>query len=505
MRNSPDLEFFTYQISIDTSASQPQYIQVSQQIIQAIQRNYFKKGTLLPGTRLLSKLLKIHRNTAVAIYNELASQGWVEIIPNKGTFVLEPLQNNLKIKANSQKIHEIFTVANHTGFHFEKSFHLASTSEFSNATYSINDGKPDIRLHPVSEFNRWYSAAMKRKMLPKKWDKLSEKSNSFFQTQLCNYLNATRGFRISPQNILNTRSTEMSLYIVSQLLIKKNELVLVGNLSNYASNMIFQEAGAIIKTIPVDEEGLDISYIKKNFGNQKIRCVYICANRDYPTTIKLSAERRLQLLQLAKEIGFAIIEDDYDYDFQFEGIAMLPLASTDTHGMIIYLGKLGQSLFPSFQTGFVVAPENLISEAKNYLQLLDKQGDLIQEQMLSELIHEGEIHRLMKKNNVIYKRRRDCLFKHLDTYFKESLVWKKPSGGLAIWVQFEPKIPLVKLAAEAEKNDLFLPKTILYQDKNRCAIRFGYGHLEEEEIEIVVKKLKEAYVTVVKKLSSEYI
>ena len=94
----------------------------------------------------------------------------------------------------------------------------------------------------------------------------------------------------------------MSLYIVSQLLIKKNELVLVGSLSNYASNMIFQEAGAFIKTIPVDDEGLDIAFIKKNFENQKIRCVYICANRDYPTTIKLSAERRLQLLQLAKEV-----------------------------------------------------------------------------------------------------------------------------------------------------------------------------------------------------------
>jgi GntR family transcriptional regulator/MocR family aminotransferase len=47
-------------------------------------------------------------------------------------------------------------------------------------------------------------------------------------------------------------------------------------------------------------------------------------------------------------------------------------------------GKAWTSLFPSFQTGFVVAPENLISEAKNYLQMLD-QGDLTQEQMLSEI------------------------------------------------------------------------------------------------------------------------
>jgi GntR family transcriptional regulator/MocR family aminotransferase len=161
--------------------------------------------------------------------------------------------------------------------------------------------------------------------------------------------------------------------------------------------------------------------------------------------------------------------------------------------MVIYLGKLGQSLFPSFHTGFVVAPENLISEAKNYLQLLDKQGDLIQEQMLSELISEGEIYRLKKKNIIIYKQRRDSLCYYLNYYFEALMTWEIPLGGLAIWLQFAKTISLVKLAEEAEKLDLFLPKTILYQDKNTCAIRFGFGHLNEEEIEIVIKKLKSAY------------
>ena len=493
MIDSPVNTLFKQLIDFDKSMPQPVYIQVSQQIINAIQRKYVTKGTMLPGTRVLGRLLKIHRNTAVAIYEELASQGWVEIIPNKGTFVLESALQTANITAPSQKINGANTYAKSTGFHFQKSFHLASTVQLTNAAYTINDGKPDLRLHPVHEFTRWYSASMKRKTLIKKWNRPNESSYSLFQTQLCNYLNTTRGFHIKPKNLISTRSTEMSLYIVSQLLIKQNDIVLVGQLSNYASNMIFQQADATIKTIPVDTDGLDVEYIKKHFVKRSIRCVYICAHRDYPTGVKFSAERRLELLELAKEYEFAIIEDDYDYDLQFEGSAMLPMASADANGMVIYLGKLGQSFFPSFQTGFVVAPENLISEAKNYLQLLDKQGDLIQEQMLSELINEGEIYRLMKKNIVIYKQRRDVLCKLLTEYFAEIAQWNIPSGGLAIWLQFEPKISLVKLAEEAEKNDLFLPKIILYQDKNTCAIRFGFGHLDKDEIAPVIKKLKKAY------------
>ncbi|AUC85907.1 GntR family transcriptional regulator [Polaribacter sp. ALD11] len=499
MIDSPVNTLLQQLIDFDKSIPQPVYIQVSQQIINAIQRRYLSKGTILPGTRVLGQILKIHRNTAVAIYEELASQGWVEIIPNKGTFVLEPEQKSSKIKVPSQKINQAYTTAKTTGFPFQKSFHLASTSQLTAAKYTINDGKPDLRLHPVNEFTRWYSAAMKRKTLIKKWNSPNESSYSLFQTQLCNYLNATRGFHISSNNLINTRSTEMSLYIVSQLLIKQNDVVLVGNLSNYAANMIFQEANATIKTIPVDANGLDVDYIRKHFIKGSIRCVYVCAHRDYPTMVKLSVERRLALLQLAAAYGFAIIEDDYDYDFQFDGSAMLPMASADTNGMVIYLGKLGQSLFPSFQTGFVVAPVNLISEAKNYLQLLDKQGDLIQEQMLSELINEGEIYRLMKKNIVIYKQRRDCLCKLLTHYFSEIAQWKIPSGGLAIWLQFQSNTSLVQLAEEAEKNDLFLPKTVLYQDKNTCAIRFGFGHLALEEIEPIIIKLKNAYNKVTKK------
>ncbi|ALJ05749.1 GntR family transcriptional regulator [Pseudalgibacter alginicilyticus] len=496
--NSPVDQLLKQLVQFDKCSPQPVYIQIAQQIINAIQRGYLSIGTVLPGTRVLSRLLKIHRNTVVAVYEELASQGWVEIIPNKGTFILMPEQTTAPIKATTQQLDQVYENSKKPGFPFQPSFNLASTLQTSKARYSINDGTPDLRLHPVHQFSRWYSAAMKRKSLISKWNRTTQVFHSVFETQLCNYLNATRGFHIKPNNLISTRSTEMSLYIVSRLLIKPKDVVIVGHLSNYAANMIFQQAGANIKTIPIDSNGLDIDYIRTHFVKDSVRCVYVCAHRHYPTSVTLSAERRLKLLELAKAYQFAIIEDDYDYDFQFEGSAMLPMASADANGVVVYLGKLGQSLFPSFQTGFVVATESLISEAKNYLQLLDKQGDIVQEQMLTELIYEGEIYRLIKKNVMVYKQRRDSLEMYLTRYFKDLITWEKPSGGLAIWLQFKYNISLVKLAEAAENYDLFLPKTILYQDRDTCAIRFGYGHLNEEEIESVIIKLKQAYNTVFK-------
>src|SRR5690606_22439408 len=124
--------------------------------------------------------------------------------------------------------------------------------------------------------------------------------------QLCNYLNATRNFRSNPHNILITRSTEMSLYLISQLLIKPNDVVLVGNLSNFAANMIFSQAKAVIKTIPVDENGLAIDFIRENFTKNSIRLIYCTPNRHYPTTYSLRDRKSTRLNSSHVKISYAV-------------------------------------------------------------------------------------------------------------------------------------------------------------------------------------------------------
>lgn len=155
MASSPLLSIIQKNINFDKSKTQAVYIQAAQNFIGLFQRKIILEKTKLPGTRALAKTLEIHRNTAVAIYDELASQGWVDIKPNKGTFVSvrKTSSNN---KKNKTDFSTKSTISETTGFHFQKSFHLASTVQSTEAKYSVNDGKPDLRLHPVNQFTRWY-------------------------------------------------------------------------------------------------------------------------------------------------------------------------------------------------------------------------------------------------------------------------------------------------------------------------------------------------------------
>ena len=129
--------------------------------------------------------------------------------------------------------------------------------------------------------------------------------------------------------------------------------------------------------------------------------------------------------------------------------------------------------------------------------MIDKQGDFILENVLAEMIHEGEIHRLLKKSVKTYKSRRDLFCEQLKNTFKKQIQWEKPNGGLAVWINFTPQVSLTRLAKEAQKQDLDLPKHLLYQSQEMCGLRLGFGHLNEEEIPIVISKLKKAYDAVI--------
>ncbi len=480
--SSPVLDLFSSFVTIDRQSVQPIYVQVSQQVINAIQRGYLLVGTKLPGTRALSNLLNVHRKTVIAIYSELEAQGWIEVKPNKGTFVIQQVGELLRERPY-QKLVSLAKYPTETGYFFRKSTVLDSPYELSDCSLQFNDGQPDMRLTQMQNLSSLYSASLKRKSNIRRIRRYNQEGSAYFKEQLSNYLNFSRGLHISKNNLLITRSVEMSLYIISQILLSHGDKVLVGELSMFSANMVFQRMGATVLTIPIDENGVDVDYIRDCFKPGDIRMVYITPHHHYPTTVTLSAQRRMDLLQLAVAYGFVILEDDYDSDFQYEPSAVMPLASADLDGMVVYVGSFGKSLAPAFRTGFVVAPDNLMAEMRKYLGIIDRQGDIIMEQALGEMIEEGEIHRHLKKSLKVYRERRDLCCAILETAFKDQVSFQKPTGGLALWTKWNSDLPLLQLANLCAKEDVFIPKNLLYQNRKITAIRLGFGHLDSSEIE----------------------
>ncbi|TWR31428.1 PLP-dependent aminotransferase family protein [Mucilaginibacter pallidiroseus] len=486
---SPVSLAFSSFITIERQSATPVYLQIAQQVTNAIQRGYLPVGTKLPGTRLLSLQLQVHRKTAIAAAAELEAQGWLQLVPNKGTYVVSK-QALVKLQRPKQNMPLLNSYPVQTGYSVKQSQILDAPFEYQNCTYYFTDGTPDVRLTAIKELSGMYTASMTRRRTLSKLQYHSADTDQYFKRQLSNYLNLTRGLRISPANLLCTSSKEMGLYLIAQLLLSAGDTVVVGELGHFGANMVFQNAGASLKTIPVDEEGICTDHLAKLCERTTVRMVYVNSQHHYPTTVTLGASRRMELLNLAGKYGFIIIEDDHDFEFQYGRSVSMPLASADNNGMVVYLGTFGNSLAPGFRTGFIVAPQNLIHELQKHLLLMDKKENVIAELVLGEMIEEGNIHRHLKKTLKIYQQRRDALCQILEDNFKDTVSFTKPDGGLALWSVWSTQNSLLDVSRKCAAKGLFIPKTLLYQNKKLTAMRIGFGHMDETEMKSSLEILK---------------
>jgi len=65
--------------------------------------------------------------------------------------------------------------------------------------------------------------------------------------------------------------------------------------------------------------------------------------------------------------------------------------------------------------------------------------------------------------------------------FGNEVNYQVPSGGLAYWINWQSPINLLRQSQECAKNELLIPRTLLYQNKHITAMRIGFGHLTPEE------------------------
>ncbi len=100
----------------------------------------------------------------------------------------------------------------------------------------------------------------------------------------------------------------------------------------------------------------------------------------------LAPGRRLSLLSMCQGPRIAVLEDDYDHEFHYDGRPVLPLASADDAGVVLYVGTLSKILAPGLRIGFVVAPEPLIERLAGDPDARRSTSDRAVERAVAELL-----------------------------------------------------------------------------------------------------------------------
>jgi GntR family transcriptional regulator / MocR family aminotransferase len=444
-----------WQLAIDLTrgpagdVEQPLFLRLARAISDDVRRGRLKPGDALPGSRTLAEQLGVHRNTVLAAYAELAAEGWIATTPAAGTFVSTALPD-VEARRFAKSAPPRKTLPQKLGFALrEKERQLPAVPSAylpppiknpihraarAAAPLAMSGGVPDVRLLPTVALARAY-----RRALARHGDSLlnygDARGHASLRAAVAGMLSALRGVAADVDDVMITRGSQQALDLVARALLQPGDVVAVEALGYRPAWEALAHNGARLVPVPVDAQGLDVDALGKLAERQPLRAVYVTPHHQYPTTAVLAAGRRLQLLALARAHRFAVIEDDYDFEFHYDGKPVLPLASADVDGVVVYIGTLSKILAPGLRLGFLVAPRPLLERVTELRLAIDRQGDHAIEHAVAELIDDGELQRHARRMRRVYQKRRDALVASLTQHLGDALELSPAPGGMALWAR----------------------------------------------------------------------
>jgi GntR family transcriptional regulator / MocR family aminotransferase len=486
---------WSFPIALEDAArgGEPIFLRIARAVTDDVRRGRLRPGDPLPGTRALAETLGVHRNTVLAAYRELVAEGWATASAARGTFVSRELPD----AAPRRFAAPVTEPPARVGYDLAPAPPVwRSTSgppSLARGVLSLSGGIPDVRLVPTAALARAFRRALRtdaRALLGYG----DPRGPLALRNALASMLSVSRGLASSGENVIVTRGSQMALDLVARTLVAPGDLVLVEALGYRPAWVAMRSAGARVVGVPLDGRGIKTDAIAKVASQQKIRAVYVTPHHQYPTTVALSAGRRIELLALAARHRFAVIEDDYDHEFHYDGRPILPLASADRAGVVIYVGTLSKVLAPGLRIGYVVAPAPLLERLALLRASVDRQGDLPVEAAVAELLEDGEVQRHIRRARRIYEERRDLLVELLRSSLGSALAFDSPAGGTALWAKIDASIDVDAWYERGLTAGVaFQPARVFAVDgRSKNHARFGFAQLDPAELREAVKRLARA-------------
>jgi GntR family transcriptional regulator/MocR family aminotransferase len=476
-------------LDVDRGAALPPFLQIARALAADIQRGRLRPGDRLPGSRRLADDLDVHRNTVLAALAELIAEGWIETTPGRGTFVTRALPPG-RARPSSRRLAIRPHVPARVPFALPDAPPPYRQPLLPRGTLNLSSGAPDVRLVPVNAIGRAYRHAIAlggRNLLAYG----DPEGHPALRSALAAMLSATRGLAVGADDVFVTRGSQMALTLTARALVRPGDVVAVEQIGYRPAWEAFRAAGATLVPIPVDAGGIDVDALARVTSRTAVRAVYVTPHHQYPTTATLKAARRLALIALAREQRIAIVEDDYDYEFQYEGRPVLPLASADSTGLVVYIGTLSKILAAGLRIGYIVAPQPLLRSAAAIRSLLDIQGDLPTEAAIAALIDQGELQRHVARVRRIYANRREILAASLRRAFGDDVEFTMPAGGMALWVRFRMAVDLDAWARRSLERGVwwYTGRRYAFDGHAIPFARFSFAWLNERELPDAVRRL----------------
>jgi GntR family transcriptional regulator/MocR family aminotransferase len=222
------------------------------------------------------------------------------------------------------------------------------------------------------------------------------------------HVGVSRGVRADAEDVLVTSGSQQAIDLVARVLLAPGDVVAVENPGYPPPRNAFAALGCRIVGVPVDAEGLVVDALPDD-----ARLVYVCPSHQFPLGMVMSLRRRRALLDWAERVDAAIVEDDYDSEFRFDGRPVEPLHRLDTTGRVLYVGSFSKVLLPTLRLGFVIAPPPLHAALHKAKHVADWHTSVPLQATTAAFIDKGHLGRHIRRMRGVYTDRHLAVLREL--------------------------------------------------------------------------------------------
>lgn len=363
---------------------------------------------------------------------------------------------------------------------------------------SFAGGIPDPALFPAAAFQAAYANAL----TPGQQDKALQYSVSEGYLPLRQWLAehmAGIGVECDVDNILITSGSQQALDYLGKLMLSPGDTALVNWPTYLGALAAFNAYEPRFDRLDLGVNHAVADYnARAEAAGGRVKFAYLSADFSNPTGETVDAAGRARLLEMAKELDCAIIEDGAYQALRYDGEAIAPILAMELAEKgdleacrTIYCGSFSKTLSPGLRVGWIVAAKPVISKLVLMKQAADLHSPTIN-QMAIHGVAEACFDDHVAKLRAAYSARRDAMLAALAEHMPDGVDWTRPEGGMFVWITLPKGMDGAELLDRAirEERVAFVPGGAFFADRSGGnTIRLSFSNSDEATIAEGVSRL----------------
>ena len=295
-----------------------------------------------------------------------------------------------------------------------------------------------------------------------------------------------------PEDVVVTTGSQQALFILAQILVDKDQTILMESPSYMGAIMAFDPVGPKYTEVPTDDQGIVPEELEKILAaDDSIRMIYVIPEFQNPTGITWPVERRKAFMDIVNKYEVVVLEDDPYGEIRYDIEKLPSLKSMDTQGKVVFLGSFSKIFMPGLRLGWIVANPEIIDKFVKFKQAVDLGTSTFGQRQAAYFLKMFDMEAHIAKITALYAKRRDLMYQSMEKYFPEGVTFTYPKGGLFTWVTLPEGMDAKELMPKCLAKDVaYVPGGIFYPNGgNANHFRLNYSNMPEDRIVEGIKRL----------------